>query len=406
MKLYRNLKLSTNALLINRSRTLFSILGVAVGIATVIVTVAIGEGAKEKALAPIKAMGTNVLLVNSGKVKIIFGREKQNSNVTTLKLRDVEILSEIEGIQELSPFQEQSMNLKYQDVTTSSLVQGVSAEYPSIRNYTINSGEVFNDEDNNLARKVAVLGSDAANSLFGKEDAIDKTIFINKSPYRVIAVLNQKGLGAELGNIDNVVMIPVKTALRRLFNLDYINKIYIGVDQMENLETVEKEVAEILRMNHRLDATHKEDDFTLVNQLNEIRASEETAAGFNTLIIGVAAISLIIGGIGILALMILSVRERINEIGLRKSVGAKSKNIIVQFLSEALILGFAGGIAGIVIGISTSLALNIHSDWNTFISWQAVLISFVFSMVTALIFGVFPAWQAARMDPIEALQTE
>lgn len=406
MKLYRNIKLSTKALLINRSRTMFSILGMAVGITAVIVTVAIGEGAKQKALKPIKAMGTNVLLVNSGKVKTVFGRKKQILNVTTLKLKDVEILSEIEGIQYISPFQEQRMKIKYQDVTTSSLVQGISAEYLLIRNYGLNSGEIFSEEDNKLAKKVAVLGSDVANSLFGKDNAIDQTILINRISFTVIAVLNQKGLGAELGNIDNVVMVPVNTALRRLYNLNYLNKIYIGVDEMENLEVVEKEVTEVLRVNHRLESRNKEDDFTLINQVNEIKASEETAAGFNSLIIGVAAISLLIGGIGILALMILSVKERINEIGLRKSIGAKKKNIIVQFLSEALIMGFAGGIGGIIFGISASYVLNIHSEWDTSILWQAVLISFVFSMFTALIFGVYPAWQAARLDPIEALQAE
>ena len=228
MKLYRNIKLSIKALLINRSRTIFSILGMAVGIAAVIVTVAIGEAAKQKALKPIKAMGTNILLINSGKLKIVFGRQKQISNVVTLKPIDVEILSEIEGIKYISPFQEQLLKIKYQEITTSSLVQGVSPEYPEIRNYSLKAGRIFSNDENKLAKKVAVLGSDAANILFRNEDPIDKTIFINKIPFTVIAVLNQKGMGAELGNIDNVVMIPIKTALRRIYNLDYLNKIYIG----------------------------------------------------------------------------------------------------------------------------------------------------------------------------------
>lgn len=406
MKFYRNIKLSIKALLLNRSRTIFSILGMAVGIAAVIVTVAIGEGAKQKALKPIKAMGTNVLLVNSGKVKEVFGRKKQISNVTTLKLVDVDLLSEIEGIEYISPFQEQSLKVKYQNVITSSLIQGVSAGYPEIRNYSLKTGRIFTNIENKKADKVAVIGSDAAHSLFRNEDPINKTILINKIPFKVIGILNAKGLGAELGNIDNIVMVPVKTALRRLFNLDYLNKIYIGVDKLENLKMVGKEAAEILRISHNLNLRDKENDFTLINQINEINASEETASGFNVLIIGVAVISLIIGGIGILAVMILSVKERINEIGLRKSVGAKNNNITIQFLSEALLLGFAGGLLGIFIGSSTAFILNIISEWNTYISMQAILISFVFSMLTALIFGVFPARKASRLNPIEALRTE
>jgi putative ABC transport system permease protein len=406
MKLYRNIKLSIKALLLNRSRTVFSVLGMAVGIAAVIVTVAIGDGARQKALEPIKAMGTNVMIVNSGKLKEVFGRKKQVSNVTTLKLEDAEILSEIEGIEQISPFQQQSLNVKYQDNTISSLIQGVSKEFPELRDYNFRSGRVFTEREALKAEKVAIIGADAVNTLFPNEDPLNKTIFINKNPFRVIGVLQPKGLDSELGNIDNVVMVPIKTALRRLFNLDYLFQIHISVDELENLSKIENEVVSMLRENHRLNKYNKEDDFTIVNQLNAIKASEETSKGFNTLTIGVASISLIIGGIGILAVMILSVRERINEIGLRKSVGAKNFNIIIQFLSEALLLGITGGLLGALLGIIVALLLNSLSDWNTFISWQAIMVSFGFSILTALIFGVFPARQAARLDPIEALRTE
>ncbi len=406
MKLYRNIKLSIAALLINRSRTIFSILGVAIGVAAVIVTVAIGEGAKQKALEPIRAMGTNVLLINSGKVKVVFGRKKQVSNVTTLKPGDIEMLSEIKGVKYISPFQEQKLPVKYKGITISSLIQGVSPEYPVIRNYNVGSGRIFSNIENKKAEKVAVLGSDAANLLFKDKDPINQTLFINKIPFVVIAILGKKGLGAEMGNIDNVVMVPSKTGLRRVFNQDYLSKIYIGVDKLEHLKMVEKEVVHVLRYKHKLDVFDKENDFTIVNQVNEINTSKETAAGFNTLTIGVAAISLIIGGIGILAVMILSVKERINEIGLRKSVGAKNKNIIVQFLSEALILGCTGGLAGIVFGIVVAKILNVFSDWETYISWQAMFISFFFSLLVALLFGIFPARRASLLDPIEALRTE
>ncbi|MDF1550757.1 MAG: ABC transporter permease, partial [Bacteroidales bacterium] len=342
----------------------------------------------------------------SGKVKEVFGRKKQLSNVTSLKLRDIKILSEIEGVKYISAFQEQSLSVKYQTNTTISLIQGVDVVYPQIRNYSQKSGRIFTGKENQQANKVAVLGVDVANKLFKNDFPIGKTIFINNIPFTVIGVLNKKGLGSELGNIDNVVMIPIKTALRRVFNLDYINKIYMGLNDLESMNLVESEVTDILRNNHKLNQTDKENDFTIISQINTIKASEETSKSFNILIIGVALIALITGGIGILAVMILSVKERINEIGLRKSIGAKNSNIVVQFLSEAMMLGLSGGIIGIIIGIGVAITLNATSDWDTVVSWPAVLISFSFSIFTALLFGVFPAKRAARLNPIEALRTE
>lgn len=406
MKFYRNIKLSTKALLINRTRTIFSTLGMAVGIAAVVVTVAIGQGAKRKALEPIEAAGTNVLLINSGKVKEVFGRKKQISNVTTLKLKDVGPLSEVAGVVKISPFQEQSLKIKYADVTTSTLIQGVTPSYPQIRGYKLKTGRIFNSAENKNSEKVAVIGSDVADNLFKDENPVGKHVKINKIPFEIIGVLQAKGLSSELGNTDNVIMVPNKTAMRRLFNLDYIGKVYIEVDDLRNMEKIENEVTGILRTNHKLNHKNKENDFTLINQINEIKAIEETSKGFNNLTIGVAGISLLIGGIGILAVMLLSVKERINEIGLRKSIGAKTNNIISQFMSESLILGISGGVIGALLGILVSLLLNSLSDWNTFISWQAILASFGFSIAIALVFGVFPARQAAKLDPIEALKAE
>jgi putative ABC transport system permease protein len=378
----------------------------AVGIAAVTVTVAIGESAKQKALDPIKAMGTNVIVINAGKFTEVFGRAREVTNVTTLKLQDVSVLHKNNSIEKISPFQERLLPVKYQGRSTNSLIQGVSTEYPSIRNYTLNQGEFFTDDQNKMSERLAVLGSQTANNLFKNENPLDKIIYINNIPFTVIGSLNPKGSTSEMGNIDNVVMIPVKTILRRVLNIDYLAKIYLQVREIDHMDITESYITEQLKATHQLKRENEKDDFTIINQLNAIHMSEETSNSFNILILGVAVISLIIGGSGILTVMILSVRERITEIGLRISVGARKRNIVFQFMYESLILGFAGGLTGTILGYLISLVLNKFTDWTTTVSMQALLTSIGFSMIVGLIFGVFPALRAAKSDPINALKAE
>jgi len=378
----------------------------AVGIAAVTVTVAIGESAKQKALEPIKAMGTNVIVINAGKFTEVFGRAREVNNVTTLKLQDVSVLLNNTSIEKISPFQERLLPVKYQGRTTNSLIQGVSVEYPSIRNYTLNQGEFLTEDHNKLSERVAVLGSQTADNLFKNENPLDKIIYINNIPFTVIGSLSPKGSTSEMGNIDNVVMIPVKTLLRRVLNIDYLAKIYLQVHEIDHMDITESYIIEQLKANHHLKSRDEKDDFTIINQLNAIRLSEETSNSFNILILGVAVISLIIGGSGILTVMILSVRERITEIGLRIAVGAKKSNIVFQFIYESILLGFAGGLTGTITGYLISLTLNKFTDWTTTVSMRALLISIGFSMIVGLIFGVFPALRAAKSDPIKALKAE
>lgn len=406
MKFYRNLKLSVTALLNNRSRTVFSIIGMAIGIAAVIVTVAIGEAAKEKAMVPIKAMGTNVINVNAGKFTEVLGRARSVSNVTSLSLQDYTDIKQIECIQQASAFQEAMLSVKHNTTAAKSLIQGVNTSYPDIRNYTLSSGTFFNKVQNQKSEKVAILGSQASEILFPNQNAIGKTIFINRIPFSVIGTLMPKGSEAEIGNIDNVIMVPINTLMRRVLNVDYLSKIYVQAKNMSDMGEIDNELRGLLRANHELNLYNKKDDFTIVNQANAIKTAEETNATFNYLIFGVAAVSLIIGGAGILAVMILSVRERINEIGLRISIGARKWHIVIQFLSESFMLGISGGFLGIIIGYTTATLMNTYSSWQTLVSIDSIVISFGFSIFIGLFFGVFPAMRAASFDPIKALKSD
>lgn len=406
MKLYQNLKLSIKALLLNKTRTIFSVIGMAVGIAAVIVTIAIGESAKQQALAPLKAMGTNVLVINAGKLTEVFGRARQVTRVTTLELPDVISVKKCAFIDKASPFQEEMLQIKYKSKSTGSLVQGVTSKYIDIRNYQLRSGQFLTEHNNLFSDRVAVLGSQMLDKLFKNEDPLGKIIYIRNIPFTVIGVLNPKGSAAELGNIDNVVMIPINTMLRRVLNIDFLSKIYLQVHDLQNMTETERFIINQLRANHKLDQTNKPNDFSIINQANAIRAAEETAGTFNYLIYGVAAISLIIGGAGILTVMILSVRERKMEIGLRISVGARKHHIVSQFLSESLLLGSLGGLSGILIGFFISYILNNFTDWTTIVSIESVLTSLIFSMSTGLVFGVLPAQRASKLNPIESLKSE
>jgi putative ABC transport system permease protein len=406
MKFSKNVRLSFAALMLNKSRLVFSILGMAVGIAAVITTLSIGEGAKEKALTPIKSMGNNILVINPAKTKEVYRDKQKPTTVTTLRMNDVESLSELSHLKYISPFQQTSGSIKYEGQTLKGLIQGVSEDYITMRDYKFMKGSGLTSDDNHSLEKVAVLGFVTADKLFKGEDPIDKIIYINNIQFRVIGVLQMKGLESEMGNIDNVAIIPVKTYLRRVSNLDYLGQIYLSANEQNNCLSLEQEARQVLRENHKLEYQQKEDDFVIVNQLSSIKAAEETSKGFNLLIIAVAAISLIIGGVGILALMILAVKERVTEIGLRISVGAKKRDIIVQFLSESLIIGIIGSLAGTVLGIVFSILTNYFSSWETKLSWQGIFIPFLFSLLMGLIFGAFPAYRAANLNPVEALRSE
>lgn len=388
----------------NKSRVFLSLTGIALGIASVIVLVAIGNGASNKMLSQIQSMGTNLITIDAGKVKEVLGRRRQVSKATSLKEKDCEIILEECGSKiTAAPTQEQTRLIKYENGTTSGRVIGTTPEYPEIRNFRVARGRFFTDEENKLSSRVVVIGTKVISNLFGNKNPIGEFIRINNIPFEIIGTLESKGSSYDDANEDEIVFIPIKTGMRRLFNVDYIKNIYVHVNNQNNIEAIQNEIQSILRERHKLNLREKEDDFTIQNVYMAIYTEAETTKSFSLLILSVAGLSLLVGSVGILAVMLLSVKERTSEIGLRIAVGAKSKDILIQFLFEAVLLSGFGGILGILAGILCTFLLNCFIDFNSVITFSSVIISVMVSGFLGMFFGVYPARKASRIQPIKAL---
>lgn len=407
MKLVKNTKLSWNALLRNKSRTSFAIIGLSIGIATVMVMVSIGNGAKRKIIEQFERMGANMIAVNSGKMSKVIGRQQQINLVTTLKPKDADaIVEECRSVDKVVPTADTYVKTRYRSSATMAMVQGASWDFPEVKNFPLNRGRFFTDREDKLVKRVAVLGDQVRMALFGDTDPVGEVILIRNIPFEVIGTLVSKGASAEGANEDNVIVIPLQTSLRRVLNRDYLNRIFVKAKSKEAMPSAESEIESLLRKRHKLNARNKENDFTIDNKLNAMIAEQESSRLFTWLIVGVAGISLLVGGVGVLAVMLLSIRERTSEIGLRMSVGARRKDIVWQFLSEASMLGVIGGLAGVLTGLLAAWIVGATTQWQTYISAGSVVFSVVFSVTIGLAFGVFPALKASKLDPIQALQKE
>lgn len=407
MKLYRNIKISRKTLMEHKFRTILALIGITIGVAAVIIMVAIGNGAQKEVLDRIQEMGSNLVTVNSGQVKTFAGRKRQIGNVTTLIPKDAAaILQECPSVSMVAPSQSKKIKVKYSSFTTTTNILGTTPDFPDVRNFSVVNGAFFSEEEEKAALRVAVIGKSVQNYLFEGNDPIGEIIRIGKVPFEVIGVLSEKGVNSDGVDEDDQIIIPLNTALRRVFNLTYINTIYVQVKDKESMDSAVREIGELLRERHRLIRQEKSDDFTIQNQIDVIEAEKETTDAFTLLIAGVAGISLFVGGIGILAIMLITIKERKGEIGLRMAIGARPKEILIQFLAESAMLGVAGGLLGIFIGITVSHSLGIFTDWATEISILSVVISIGFSLSVGLFFGVYPARKASLMDPIDALRSE
>ncbi len=407
MNLTKNIIISKKLLLENKMRTVLSLLGIIIGVCAVIVMVSIGRGTEEKVAREINKMGgENLLIVTAGRVKITAGRQRQTKSYTTLTLRDAEDISaRVSNINYAVPSQEKNSQVKYADLSTKTDVKGTTTDIQKVLNYTLKKGRFFDEKENRGSRRVAVVGQTVVENIFEGEDPFGKTIRINKVPFEVIGVLFPKGLDIYGNDMDDQIFIPVKTALRRLFNLSYINNIYVQVKDADAMSSAQSEIASVLRERHRI-KEDEPDDFTVQSQDLILETQRENKKTFTLLTSSIAAISLLVGGIGILAVMLISIKERIREIGIRRAVGAKKRDILVQFLAEALLLSTSGGVIGILLGVTASVITAIFVDWPLVIPLNLIILSFLSAFVIGVFFGVYPAKKAANLDPIKALQFE
>ncbi|MBC8875572.1 MAG: ABC transporter permease [Planctomycetes bacterium] len=380
-------------------------LGIVVGVAAVVLTVSAGRGAERDILERVRQMGVNLIVVNAGQTRIIAGRQRQMSTVTTLVPEDARAISDgCPNVKNAAPAAEKKVAIKWQTETASSTLMGVEPAVFSIRNVRIAEGRTFDVQETRGRRRVVVLGPTVAENLFGHMSPVGLQVRIERVPFTVIGVTAPKGVDAGGVDQDDLVYVPLSTAMRRLLNVDYVNTIFVQATGSSALPKAEEQVRAILRSRHRLKT--KPDDFTIQNQ-STLLETEKIAAESLTLLIGsVAGISLVVGGVGILAVMLMSVRERTHEIGLRRAVGATQGDIRTQFLIESGLLSGAGGLIGLIIGVTGALLVAELGYWNVVISWRAVLIAMGFSIGLGVLFGSYPACRAASLDPIAALRAE
>jgi len=398
--------IALTALNSNKTRFILASLGIMIGIAAVIVMVAIGKGSQHEVMSVIAKMGENLLTINAGEMKRRGGRLRLFGNVNTLNLRDVNYLSkEVDGIAFIAPFEIKEMKVKYLQVLTSTNVAGSTLEFLETRNYSITSGEMFSEMDQKLGARVAVVGKTVIKNMLGGEDPLGKTVRINAIPFRIIGVFESKGLDSDGIDQDEILLIPIKSMLRRILNQSHISTIYVKADSRRNIEKVAAKIKTELRDRHRI-ADDAENDFTIVSQIDLENLKAETSELFTRLIVGVAAISLVVGGIGILAVMLISVKERTHEIGIRRAVGATKGDIVGQFLLESIIIGLFGGFFGVVLGVGITFGASILGAENLLLDANSIYISTSVCMMIGVIFGLFPAIKASRLDPMVALTVE
>jgi len=400
-----SIHIALDGLRANKLRAMLTMLGIIIGVGAVIAMVSIGMGVRDKVSSSIAGLGSNLLVVTPGAPSAGGSRQAAGSGITLSEKDGVAIAQQVAGINLVAPSVNRSYQIVFGNQNWTTSVQGTTPEIVGVRSYNLQEGTFFSNQDVETRARVAVLGKTVADNLFNGGTPIGQTIRINNAPFRVIGVLESKGQSAGGGDQDDTVIIPLKTAQERLMGITYVQNINIQATGTDVINQVQADVTALLRGRHKLTGTTP-DDFTVRNMVAIMATADETT-GMITLLLGVVAgLSLLVGGIGIMNIMLVSVTERTREIGIRKALGARYYNILLQFLIEAVVISVAGGLLGIALGIGSSYAISNVAGWKTIISSVAIMAAFGFSVMIGLFFGIYPARKAALLDPIDALRYE
>ncbi len=398
-------KIALRALRRNKMRSVLTALGIIIGVGAVIAMVGIGQGAKSQVEAQIASLGRNVILVFSGSITRS-GVHTGWGSAGTLTIGDADaILLEIKQVVAVSPEVRRGIQVSAGNQNWFTTVVGGSASYFQIRQWDFAQGCGFTEQDVRGATKVCVLGKTTAEQLFGNEDPIGKIIRISNAPFTILGVLSSKGLSVMGTDQDDVVIIPYTSAMKRLMGVTTLRSMLVQTAAAEDLETVRTQITDLLRQRHRI-APGKDDDFTVRTQEEIAQMATATSRVMSMLLAAIAAVSLVVGGIGIMNIMLVSVTERTREIGIRMAVGARPRDILLQFLVEAVTLSSLGGLLGVALGVGAAKIIAWKAQWPVLISPESIVISVIFSAAIGIFFGFYPARKAARLDPIEALRYE
>ena len=404
---YKNLvKIALRALNNNKFRGFLTMLGIIIGVASVIAMLAIGQGSKRSIRAQISEMGSNMIMIHPGG-DMRGGVRRDPASMQTLKIEDYQdIATQTTYVDKCSPSVSSSGQVIYGANNAPTSVYGVNEEYLDIRKYSVGQGDMFTPADIKSSAKVCIVGQTVVDNLFKNgEDPIGKVIRFNKIPFRIIGVLTAKGYNSMGMDQADLIIAPYTTIQKRVLAITYLQSIYASAVSEEATDMAIGEISEILRTNHKLKAAD-EDDFTVRSQAELSSMLSSTTDMMTVLLACIAGISLLVGGIGIMNIMYVSVTERTREIGLRMSIGAKGRHILMQFLIEAVIISIAGGVIGVVLGVGVSAAIKYIAGWPVYVQLWSVVLSFAVCSVTGIFFGWYPAQKASGLDPIEALRYE
>jgi len=393
----------------NRLRSGLTTVGIIIGVGSVIAMVSIGEGAKSAIQAQVASMGTNMILILPGATSVGGVRGGSGSAVTLTVNDALDLRKKLPTLNETGWAKRDVMQIVYGNQNVNVPVNGISPTYLTIRDWSFTSGGPFTEEEMDATSRVALLGKTVVDNLFAfGEDPVGKMIRIKNVPFRIIGVLAPKGQSPSGNDQDDIIFIPFTTAERRVLGTQFLGSVgalFASTERPEDLPAAVEDIRRVLRDRHRLQPDQP-DDFTIRTQVDIGKVQEGTGETLTIMMFSVASISLLVGGIGIMNILLVSVTERTREIGIRMAIGAKRRHILIQFLAEAITLSMVGGVLGVVFGVLGAQATTMVAGWPTIISFDAIVVAFLFSVAVGLIFGLYPANKAARLNPIDALRYE